>query len=130
MFAHKIKLAAAVLLGLACASPAHAQWWRPSDILPPGLPNPHTPWDGRHRPKGGSPSGFDPVVYNFGIRNTTSSTVYYTVNGRPAQMGPGGSTRFNAEGFNLGFNGGSWNIPAYKTVTFFVANDGSTQGNW
>lgn len=100
------RVATVAFLGLTLGAPAIAQWWRPSDALPPGLPNPNMPWDGRKRSRsggGGSSSYFGdpatPVKTVFYLTNKSPWRVAYWINGHSKPvMNPGESKSWHFTG--------------------------------
>lgn len=93
------RVATAAFLGLTMAAPAVAQLeWHPDHVLPPGLPNPPAPWDGRKR----EPSLYhfgDPVDTRFTLVNPTPWHIAYSINGfQKPQLQAGQRTTWNFHG--------------------------------
>lgn len=108
MFAKRIAMAA--FLSLVMGAPAVAQFeWHPDHVLPPGLPNPNMPWDGRRRPPAGGGGNAtyldDPVETQFSLVNASPWRVGYRINGHTKPvLNPGQSATWH-------FNGDTSNYP-------------------
>lgn len=137
------KLATVAFLGLAIGAPAHAQFeWHPDKVLPPGLPNIPTPWDGRNHQPEASHFG-DPVDTQVILVNPTPWHVLYWLNGeQKPQLQAGQSAKWffhgNTENYpkmhitidtGPGRPRAEYDLQDGHTYHFFLRNGGIDLGN-